>query len=263
MQRLLVQRDVGLAVTHLSQLAVGMTGDVALQQGNQCRYIEGGLFTGHRVLLQSSLCLGGIGQQDGLDVPLVLATDVQASTQRCKCREGDGRLQAEVALAVLAVNAGAITHFALAGFVLFKVVQRRFQQRGLANTTGPGVDAENELARHFKVYGELVEVLDRGELRLQSRFEQRFGEGIDVVLQVAQGLIQHALQTPALIHQLLEVLTVDLPRAAIPLGHLRLERQQGLQSLHRRIFDGAGDHVFCTTVMYPVTIDGHSVRYFL
>ncbi|MCY1425290.1 hypothetical protein D9M71_410750 [compost metagenome] len=94
MQRLLVQRDVGLAVTHLSQLAVGMTGDVALQQSNQCRYIEGGLFTGHRVLLQGLPSFRGIRLQDRLDVPLVLAADVETSAQRCKRREGDGRLKA-------------------------------------------------------------------------------------------------------------------------------------------------------------------------
>ncbi|MNT32940.1 hypothetical protein D3C72_1688460 [compost metagenome] len=83
------------------------------------------------------------------------------------------------------------------------------------------------------------------------------------MLQVAPGLVQYVLQTPTFINHLLEVLPVNLARAAIPLGHLRLERQQGLQPLHRRILDGAGDHVVCTTVMYPVTIDGHCVRYFL
>ncbi|MNO07085.1 hypothetical protein D3C81_2291430 [compost metagenome] len=48
-------------------------------------------------------------------------------------------------------------------FVFFEVVQRCFQQCGLAHTTGAGVDAEDDRARHLELYAELVEVLDRIE----------------------------------------------------------------------------------------------------
>jgi hypothetical protein len=53
---------------------------------------------------------------------------------------------------------------------------------------------------------------------LHCRAQQWLGEGIDVVLQIAQGLVQYALQTPLFFNQFLQVLAVCFPCTAIPLG---------------------------------------------
>ncbi|MNQ47394.1 hypothetical protein D3C85_612370 [compost metagenome] len=78
-QRLVVQRGDSLALAQLTQFAVGMIADVALQPGDQGGDMKSGLFTGDRVLLQGPLRLRGRGQQDILDVLLILGADVQTS----------------------------------------------------------------------------------------------------------------------------------------------------------------------------------------
>ncbi|MNO96169.1 hypothetical protein D3C76_878310 [compost metagenome] len=255
MQRPVVQRDVCLPLTHLAQFAVGMVTDIALQSGNQCGHMKGRLFTGHRVLLQGSPCLRGIGQQDGLDVPLVLPADVQAAAQRGKIRQGNGRFQAETAPAVLTVNTGAVSERPFDGFSFLEVVQRRLQQGGLADATGAGVDAEYDRTGHLELHAEFVDAFNGAEIRLQHLTDQWFGEGLNVVLQAAQGFVQYALQTPAFLDQLLQVLAVDDPCSAVPFGHRRPQGFKGFEPCKRGIFQGTRYPVEYATVMHALVFD--------
>ncbi|WPN47749.1 hypothetical protein QMK58_03435 [Pseudomonas sp. P8_241] len=58
--------------------------------------------------------------------------------------------------------------------------------------------------------GQVINVLQGLECRLQPVAQQRLGEGIDVVLQVAERLVQLSLQAPAFIHQRFEFPTIVL-----------------------------------------------------
>ncbi|MCY1355628.1 hypothetical protein D9M69_420580 [compost metagenome] len=153
-------------------------------------------------------------------MPLVLSANVEAAAHRCKPGQGNRGLKREAAALILAIDTGAAAPGVFGSFCLLEIVQRRFQQRGLSNATGPGINDKGNFTGYFKLHAECVEVLHSIEVRLHRRTEQRFGEGIDVVLQVAQGLVQSALQASLLFNQLLQVLTVDFPCSAVPLGDL-------------------------------------------
>ncbi|MNW07503.1 hypothetical protein D3C71_2041310 [compost metagenome] len=75
------------------------------------------------------------------------------------------------------------------------------------------------------------------------------------MLQAAQGFVQYTLKTPALLDQLLQVLAVHGPCAAVPLGHHRLQGFEGFEPCRRGIFQGARYPVEYATVMYTLVFD--------
>ena len=193
-------------------------------------------------------------------MPLVLSANVEAAAHRCKPGQGNRGLKREAAALILAIDTRAAAPGVFGSFCFLEIVQRRFQQRGLSNATGPGINDKGNFTGYFKLHAERVDVFHGIEVRLHRRIEQRFGEGIDVVLQIAQGLVQHALQASLFFNQLLQILTVDFPCRAVPLGHLRPWFSEGFHSRHRRLFYRVGYGAEYTIVMNAVVWGGRFQR---
>ncbi|MNF95693.1 hypothetical protein D3C84_784580 [compost metagenome] len=184
-----------------------------------------------------------------------MPADVEAAAQGCKRRQGDGWLKAETAPAVLAVNTGTVSKRTFGGFSFLEVVQRRLQQCGLPDAAGAGVDDKADRAGYVELYSQFADSFDRFVILLQFLTDQRFGEGLDVVLQVTQGLVQHTLCTPALVDQLLQVLAVDGPCAAVPIGRHGRAGFEGFEPCRRGISYGARYRVDHTAIMHAVVFD--------